>query len=108
MRIGDLVVISGDNRLTGVVTSIDDYDRATVKIYASGVEVLVDMNKLLCVGSTCPTKNVKVGSVVRAIRDRRIIGEVLDVDKGIATVKLSHSGLEVMISVKELRRLHWI
>ena len=108
MRIGDLVVFRGDSRLTGVVTSIDDYDRASVKIYASGVEVLVDMNNLNCVGSTVPTRSVKVGSVVGAPKDRRIVGEVLAVNKDIATVKLNRSGLEVMISVKELQKLRWI
>ena len=41
MRVGDVVVVKGDSRLLGVVTAIDDYDRATVKLNGSGVEATI-------------------------------------------------------------------
>lgn len=56
MRIGDIAVAKGDNRLLGEVIAIDDYDRATVKLNDSGIEVLVDMCNLYCTGSTQPQR----------------------------------------------------
>ena len=56
MRIGDIVVAKRDNRLLGEVTAIDDYDRATVKLNESGVEVLVDLCNLYCTGSNQPQR----------------------------------------------------
>ena len=43
MQIGDIVVVKGDNRLLGEVIALDDWDRATVKLNGSGVEVLIDL-----------------------------------------------------------------
>lgn len=54
MRIGDIVVAKRDHRLLGEVIAIDDWDRATVKLNESGVEVLVDMCDLLCTDSNQP------------------------------------------------------
>lgn len=56
MRIGDIVVAKGDNRLLGEVIAIDDMDRATVKLNDSGVEVLVDLCNLYCTASTQPQR----------------------------------------------------
>ena len=41
MKIGDTVVLKRDSRIHGVVTAIDDWGRATVKLSRSGVEVLI-------------------------------------------------------------------
>lgn len=56
MRVGNVVVVKGDNKLLGVVTAIDEYDIATVKLNSSGVEIYVDINKLYCTDSTQPQR----------------------------------------------------
>ena len=56
MQIGNVVVVKGDSKLVGVVTAIDDYDRATVKLNDSGVEIIVEIGKLYCTGSTQPQR----------------------------------------------------
>lgn len=56
MRIGDIVVAKGDNRLLGEIISIDTYDRATVRLNDSGVEVIVDLCNLLSTGSNQPQR----------------------------------------------------
>jgi hypothetical protein len=56
MQIGDIVVVKGDNRLLGEVTAIDDWDRATVKLNESGVEILAYLSNLCCTGSTQPQR----------------------------------------------------
>ncbi len=56
MRIGDIVVVKRDSRLLGEVIAIDDYDRATVKLNESGVEVLIDICNLHCTGSNQPQR----------------------------------------------------
>lgn len=64
MQIGNVVIVKGDNKLLGVVTAIDDYDRATVKLNDSGVEILVEINKLYCTGSTQPQRERAVRSYI--------------------------------------------
>lgn len=49
MQIGDIVVANRDNRLLGEVIAIDDWDRATVKLNDSGVEVLIHICDLTVV-----------------------------------------------------------
>ena len=56
MRVGNVVVVRGDTRLLGVVTSIDDYDKATVKLNDSGVDIMVEISNLCCTGSTQPQR----------------------------------------------------
>lgn len=56
MQIGNVVVVKGDSKLLGVVTAIDDYDRATVKLNDSGVEIIVEISKLYCTGRTQPQR----------------------------------------------------
>jgi hypothetical protein len=41
MKIGDIVVARQDNTLMGKVIAIDDWDRATVKLFYSEVEVMI-------------------------------------------------------------------
>lgn len=64
MQIGNVVVVKGDSKLLGVVTAIDDYDRATVKLNDSGVEIIVEINKLYCTGSTQPQRERAVKSYI--------------------------------------------
>ncbi len=56
MQIGNVVVVKNDNRLIGEVISIDDMDRATIKLCDTGVELLVDICKLCCTGTTQPQR----------------------------------------------------
>lgn len=56
MQIGDIVVVNRDNRLLGEIIAIDEYDRATVKLNESGAEVLIELYKLHCTGSTQPQR----------------------------------------------------
>ena len=56
MQIGDIVVAKRDSRLIGEVTAIDDYDRAIVKLNASGVEVLIDLCDLYNTDSNQPQR----------------------------------------------------
>ena len=49
MRIGDIVVAKGDSRILGEVIAIDDWDRATVKLNESGVEVMLHLCDLTVV-----------------------------------------------------------
>jgi hypothetical protein len=56
MQIGNVVIVKGDNRLLGIITAIDDRDRATVKLNNSGVEILVEISNLYCTGSTQPQR----------------------------------------------------
>ena len=49
MKIGDIVVCKGDNRLVGEVIAIDDYDRATVILTESGIDVMIDIYYLAVV-----------------------------------------------------------
>lgn len=56
MRIGNVAVVKSDNRLIGEVISIDDMDRATLKLCESGVEVLVELAGLTCTGSNQPQR----------------------------------------------------
>ena len=50
MKIGDIVEAKNDSRIFGEVTAIDDWDRATVKLNVSGVEVLVAICDLEVIG----------------------------------------------------------
>ena len=77
MRIGDVVVVKGDNRLLGEVIAIDDYDRATVKLNESGVEVLLDLCNLQCTGSTQPQR--EGGKIVHILGTEY---KILIVDEG--------------------------
>ena len=43
MRVGDVVVVKGDNRLIGEIIAIDDWDRATISLDKSGVEVMLHL-----------------------------------------------------------------
>lgn len=56
MRIDDVVVVKRDSRLLGVVTAIDDFDRVTVKLNDSGVEISVDMCDLCYTEHTQPQR----------------------------------------------------
>ena len=47
MQIGDKVTFKKDARFLGEVIAIDDYDRATVKLIGSGVEVIVHICDLM-------------------------------------------------------------
>lgn len=49
MQIGDIVVAKRDDRILGAVTAIDDWDRATVKLIGSGVEVILHICDLAVV-----------------------------------------------------------
>ena len=50
MGIGDIVIAKEDSRLVGEVIDIDDYDRATVRLEDSGVEVIIWMDDLRVIG----------------------------------------------------------
>jgi hypothetical protein len=56
VKVGDIVIAKGDNRLLGKVIAIDGMDRATVTLSNSGVEVLVDLCNLCCTGSNQPQR----------------------------------------------------
>lgn len=54
MKIGDIVVAKGDNRLFGEITAIDDNDRATIRLTSNGVEVMLGLWDLSYTGSNQP------------------------------------------------------
>jgi len=46
LKIGDIVMAKKDSCIAGEVTAIDDWDRVTVKLPKSGLEVMVDISEL--------------------------------------------------------------
>lgn len=48
MKIGDTVTAKKDKHIAGKVKAIDDWDRVTVELCKSGLEVLVDISELEC------------------------------------------------------------
>ena len=52
---------------------------------------------------------MRIGDVVVAKKDNRLLGEVIAIDDmDRITVKLAHSGVEILVHACDLRRAHWV
>lgn len=65
MQIGNVVVVKEDIRLIGEVLKIDNFDKATIKLCDTGVEIIVGIDSLTCTGSTQPQR--ESGKVVHIL-----------------------------------------
>ena len=65
MTIGDVVAIKGDSRILGEITAIDDFDRVTVKLNDSGVEIAVWLDNLCYTRGVQP--HIKSGNLLHIL-----------------------------------------